>query len=81
MIHYFSYTTNFSINKINKFAYLSIFDLNKRKMVEKISKSQVLERIQFENYWWRNSSIEEDYNAMQRRLYFNILNLWSLTFL
>ncbi|MFS4445442.1 ATP-binding protein [Maribacter sp. 2307UL18-2] len=41
-------------------------------MVEKISKSQVLERIQFENYWWRNNSIEEDYNAMQRRLYFDI---------
>jgi len=41
-------------------------------MVEKISKSQVLERIQFENYWWRNSGIEEDYNAMQRRLYFDI---------
>jgi hypothetical protein len=41
-------------------------------MVEKISKSQVLERIQFENYWWRNASIEEDYNAMQRRLYFDI---------
>lgn len=41
-------------------------------MVEKISKSQVLERIQFENYWWRNNSIEEDYNEMQRRLYFSI---------
>ena len=43
-------------------------------MVEKISKSQVLQRIQFENYWWRNNSIEEDYNAMQRRLYFEIFN-------
>lgn len=41
-------------------------------MLEKISKSQVLERIQFENYWWNNNSIEEDYNAMQRRLYFDI---------
>ena len=41
-------------------------------MVEKISKSQVLERIQFENYWWRNNGIEEDYNEMQRRLYFDI---------
>lgn len=41
-------------------------------MVEKISKSQVLKRIQFENYWWRNDSIEDDYNAMQRRLYFDI---------
>ncbi len=41
-------------------------------MIEKISKSQVLERIQFENYWWRNNGIEEDYDAMQRRLYFDI---------
>ena len=41
-------------------------------MVEKISKSQALERIQFENYWWHNNGIEEDYNAMQRRLYFDI---------
>lgn len=41
-------------------------------MIEKISKSQVLERIQFENYWWRNNGIEEDYNEMQRRLYFDI---------
>lgn len=41
-------------------------------MVEKISKSQVLERIQFENYWWRNNAIEDDYNAMPRRLYFDI---------
>ena len=41
-------------------------------MVEKISKSQVLERIQFENYWWQYHSIEEDYNTMQRRLYFDI---------
>lgn len=41
-------------------------------MIEKISKSQVLERIQFENYWWRNNGIEDDYNEMQRRLYFDI---------
>jgi predicted AAA+ superfamily ATPase len=41
-------------------------------MVEKISKSQVLERLQFENYWWRNNAIEDDYNSMQRRLYFDI---------
>lgn len=41
-------------------------------MIEKISKSQVLERIQFENYWWGKNSIEEDYNDMQRRLYFDI---------
>lgn len=41
-------------------------------MVEKISKSQVQDRLQFENYWWRNNTIEDDYNSMQRRLYFDI---------
>lgn len=41
-------------------------------MLEKISKSQVLDRLQFENYWWRNNAIEDDYNSMQRRLYFDI---------
>lgn len=41
-------------------------------MVEKISKSQVIARMQFENYWWANNSIEPDYGAMQRRLYFDI---------
>lgn len=41
-------------------------------MIEKISKSQVIDRMQFENYWWKNNSIEPDYGAMQRRLYFDI---------
>lgn len=41
-------------------------------MVEKISKEQVLDRLRFENYWWRHHTIEEDYNDMQRRLYFDI---------
>lgn len=47
-------------------------------MVEKISKSQVLERIQFENYWWRHETIEEDYYQMGRRLYFDIFKPMAL---
>ncbi len=39
-------------------------------MIEKISKSQVLDRIKFENSWWVNGQIDEDYFVMQRRLYF-----------
>lgn len=41
-------------------------------MIEKISKSQVLDRIKFENSWWVNGQIDEDYFEMQRRLYFKI---------
>ena len=41
-------------------------------MIEKISKSQVLERIKFENGWWVDGQIDDDYNSMQRRLYFEI---------
>lgn len=41
-------------------------------MIEKISKPQVLERIKFENGWWIDGQIDDDYNSMQRRLYFEI---------
>src|SRR5690554_891221 len=41
-------------------------------MIEKISKSQVLDRIKFENTWWVNGQIDEDYFDMQRRLYFEV---------
>lgn len=41
-------------------------------MIQKISKSQVLERIKFENNWWIDGKIEDDYYQMQRRLYFNV---------
>ena len=41
-------------------------------MLKEISKEQVLDRIRFENPWWVSGRIEEDYNSMRRRLYFNI---------
>lgn len=41
--------------------------------LKSISKSQVLDRIRFENPWWVSGSIETDVNNMTRRLYFNLL--------
>ncbi len=41
-------------------------------MLHKISKEQVLDRIRFENPWWIGGRIEEDYNSMKRRLYFEL---------
>ena len=41
-------------------------------MLRNISKSQVLDRIRFENPWWVVGEIEEDYNRLPRRLYFNL---------
>ena len=41
-------------------------------MLKEISKKQVLDRIRFENPWWVDGHIEEDYNEMPRRLYFEI---------
>ena len=41
-------------------------------MIREISKKQVLDRIRFENPWWVDGSIEEDYNTMPRRLYFDL---------
>ena len=41
-------------------------------MLKNISKKQVLDRIRFENPWWVNGHIEEDYNQMPRRLYFEL---------
>lgn len=41
-------------------------------MLKEISKKQVLDRIRFENPWWVDGHIEEDYNEMPRRLYFQI---------
>lgn len=41
-------------------------------MIREISKKQVLDRIRFENPWWINGQIEEDFDAMPRRLYFDL---------
>lgn len=41
-------------------------------MLKSISKTQVLDRIRFENPWWVDGHIETDYNEMPRRLYFDL---------
>ncbi len=41
-------------------------------MIIDISKKQILDRIRFENPWWITGHIEDDYNEMQRRLYFEL---------
>lgn len=40
--------------------------------IKQIEKDQVLDRIRFENPWWLSREIEKDYNAMPRRLYFEL---------
>lgn len=41
-------------------------------MIKEISKKQVLDRIRFENPWWVDGHIEDDYDEMPRRLYFEL---------
>lgn len=41
-------------------------------MLKSVSKSQVVDRIKFENPWWVTGKIEEEYNDMPRRHYFEI---------
>ncbi len=41
-------------------------------MLNKVTKDQIIDRIKFENPWWITGQIEEDYNEMPRRLYFDL---------
>jgi hypothetical protein len=41
-------------------------------MLNKVTKDQIIDRIKFENPWWVTGQIEEDYNEMPRRLYFDL---------
>ncbi|TNE79553.1 MAG: ATP-binding protein [Bacteroidetes bacterium] len=41
-------------------------------MLKNIAKSQVLERIRFENPWWLSGRIEDDFDKMPRRIYFDL---------
>ncbi|WP_421751568.1 ATP-binding protein [Croceimicrobium sp.] len=41
-------------------------------MLREISKKQVFDRIRFENPWWVEGGIEEDFKRMPRRLYFQL---------
>lgn len=37
-----------------------------------LSEEQVLDRLKQENPWWATGQVDEDYNSMQRRLYFDL---------
>jgi predicted AAA+ superfamily ATPase len=41
-------------------------------MIKSIAKEQVIDRIRFENPWWVNGKIEEDFQTMPRRHYFEL---------
>lgn len=41
--------------------------------VKSIAKEQILERLHFENEWWETSSINEYYDRLKRRSYFDLL--------
>ncbi|HAX94447.1 MAG TPA: ATPase [Bacteroidales bacterium] len=41
-------------------------------MLNKVAKEQIIDRIKFENPWWVTGRIEQDYDEMQRRLYFDL---------
>jgi uncharacterized protein len=41
-------------------------------MLNIVAKEQIIDRIKFENPWWITGQIEEDYNEMPRRLYFDL---------
>lgn len=41
-------------------------------MLNRVTKDQIIDRIRFENPWWITGQIEDDYNQMTRRLYFDL---------
>ena len=41
-------------------------------MLYNVSKSQVIDRLRFENPWWKDGHIEDDYRNMSPRLYFDL---------
>ena len=47
-------------------------------MLQQVAKNQIIERIKFENPWWITGHIVDEYNQMQRRLYFSLFK--SLAF-
>ncbi len=40
--------------------------------LQKIPESQIIEKIKFENHWWKDKKIDNHYANMPRRIYFNI---------
>jgi len=46
--------------------------MTKKPNLKPISEELMLDRMRFENPWWVTGSIDDDYNEMQRRLYFDL---------
>ena len=42
------------------------------KNLYSIPKEKILERLRFENPWWKSGSIDPELNEMSRRLYFDL---------
>lgn len=40
--------------------------------LQAFSEEQIIEKIRFENPWWKTGKIDEYYSSMKRRLYFNL---------
>ena len=46
--------------------------MSKKPRLKPISMELILDRMKFENPWWVSGRIDDDYNEMQRRLYFDL---------
>jgi len=40
--------------------------------LQQIPESQIIEKIIFENHWWKDKQIDDHYASMPRRIYFNL---------
>ncbi len=52
--------------------YVYLYNYTSINMLNRVTKDQILTRIKFENPWWITGQIEDDYNEMPRRLYFDL---------
>lgn len=46
--------------------------MTKKPKLKPISSELILDRMKFENPWWVTGAIDDEYNEMQRRLYFDL---------
>lgn len=46
--------------------------MKKRIKLKPISKDLIIERVRFENPWWVSGGIDQEFDAMRRRLYFDL---------
>ncbi|WP_026776620.1 ATP-binding protein [Polaribacter sp. Hel_I_88] len=43
-------------------------------LLSAFSKEQIIDKIEFENPWWKKNKIDDYYSSMKRRLYFNLFS-------